>query len=92
MTVIGKEVVCITSEASEGPHEVSVSIKRGDIKTQPLAPPPVFTYSHPIINSIEPQLGPKAGGTLLTFQGSNLDISDPTQTTAYIGDTPCDIQ
>ena len=51
-----------------------------------------FKYSHPIVNSIEPTQGPKAGGTEILFIGSNLNISSPGVARVFIGDIPCDIQ
>ncbi|CAI7989820.1 Plexin-A4 [Geodia barretti] len=88
----GSQIVCTTSEASEGDHLVSVTIRRGTGTARPLALPHTFTFAHPIINSVEPQQGPKAGGTYVLFQGSNLDISSPGAAKVFIGDVPCDIQ
>ena len=83
--------MCTTSEASEGPHLVSVAILRGTETARPLTLPHTFTYAHPIINSVQPKQGPKAGGTKVVFLGSNLNISNPEFARAFIGNVPCDI-
>ena len=87
----GSRIVCTTSEASEGGHLVSVSVRRGSQMARPRSLP-TFTFAHPIINSVEPQQGPKAGGTYIVFQGSNLDISSDGVAKVFIGEVPCDIQ
>ena len=88
----GTQVVCTTSEATEGPHLVSVSVHRGTQTARPLTLTHTFTYAHPIINSVEPKQGPKAGGTHIVFLGSNLDVGSPGAARVFIGDVPCDIQ
>ena len=88
----GIQIVCTTQEASEGDHLVRVNVRREDTV---IAPSPMlahtFTYAHPIINSVEPRQGPKAGGTEIMILGSNLDISSGSAQ-VYIGDVHCDIQ
>ena len=59
---------------------------------RPLTLQHTFNYAHPIVNSIEPTQGPKAGGTEVLVLGSNLDISSPGVAMVFIGDVPCDIQ
>jgi hypothetical protein len=51
-----------------------------------------FTYAHPIVKSVTPLRGPKAGGTEVTILGSNLDIGTPEIAEVFIGETQCDIQ
>ena len=86
--------MCITSEADfEGDHTVSITIQRGTTTaTTASVPSHIFTYAHPIISSVEPKQGPKAGRTHIEFKGSNLDISSPGTAKAFIGDVPCDIK
>ena len=55
-------------------------------------PDQAFTYAHPIVKSVTPLRGPKAGGTEVTILGENLDISSPGVAEVCIGDTQCDIQ
>lgn len=84
--------MCTTQEASEGDYRVTVRVQRRDEIAEPLLLEHIFTYAHPIVNSIEPMRGPKAGGTKIMILGSNLDISSPGIVKVFIGDVECDIQ
>lgn len=86
--------MCTTQDASEGDHSVTVNVTRGNTIAgpRPLSLEHTFTYAHPIVNSVEPLQGPKAGGTEITILGSNLDISSPGVVKVFIGDIQCDIQ
>ena len=88
----GIQIACTTQEASEGDHLVRVNVRREDTIAQPPMLAHTFTYAHPIINSVEPKQGPKAGGTEIMILGLNLDISSPGSAQVYIGDVQCDIQ
>lgn len=88
----GTQIVCTTQEASEGDYKVTVRVQRGDEIAEPLLSDQIFTYAHPIVNSIEPMQGPKAGGTKIMILGSNLDISSPGIVNVFIGDIECDVQ
>ena len=87
----GIQIVCTTQEASEGDHLVRVNVSREDTIAQSPMLAHTFTYAHPIINSVEPRQGPKAGGTEIMILGLNLDISSGSAQ-VYIGDVQCDIQ
>ena len=84
--------MCATQEASEGEYRVTVRVQRGAEIAEPLLLDHIFTYAHPIVNSIEPTRGPKAGRTKIMILGSNLDISSPGVVKVFIGDVECDIQ
>ena len=84
--------MCTTEAASEGKHWVSVGVHRGSTIAYPLMLEQAFTYAHPIVKSVTPLRGPKAGGTEVTILGSNLDIGTPEIAEVFIGETQCDIQ
>ena len=88
----GIQVVCTTQEAPEGGYSAIVTVLRGNVTVQPQSREHIFTYAHPIVNSMEPMQGPKAGGTEITFQGSNLDIGSSGTVRVFIGDIMCDIK
>ena len=92
--ISGIQIVCTTQEASEGEYWVIVGVPRGSTIAYSMMQDHtiLFTYAHPIVNSVNPNRGPKAGGTEITIVGSNLDISSPGVAQVYIGDIQCDIQ
>ena len=92
LCISGIQVVCTTQAASEGRHWVRVGVHRGSTTAYPLMLDQAFTYAHPIVKSVTPLRGPKAGGTEVMIVGSNLDISSPGIAEVHIGKTQCDIQ
>ncbi|XP_028680886.1 plexin-B1 isoform X2 [Erpetoichthys calabaricus] len=85
---ISTRIVCITT-ASDGPKsgQVSVEVNGGGHggSTQ------VFTYQDPVLDSITPLRGPKAGGTNLTIRGAKLLTGRPSEISILVGDIPCAI-
>uniref|UniRef100_A0A669P3P5 Plexin-B1 n=1 Tax=Phasianus colchicus TaxID=9054 RepID=A0A669P3P5_PHACC len=51
----------------------------------------IFTYQNPVLKSIVPTQGPKAGGTCLTLLGSKLLTGHPNEISVLLGDLPCHI-
>ncbi|XP_067396565.1 plexin-B1 isoform X2 [Emydura macquarii macquarii] len=51
----------------------------------------IFAYQNPVLKSIAPSQGPKAGGTCLTVLGDKLLTGQPSEIRVLIGDLPCHI-
>ncbi|KAM3848606.1 plexin-D1 [Vipera latastei] len=67
--IVSEEIVCWTGEATEEFSDVvTVNVsKEGKSKEQ-------FSYILPVVKSMSPSVGPKAGGTKVTITGNNLSI------------------
>uniref|UniRef100_A0A669NWW3 Plexin-B1 n=1 Tax=Phasianus colchicus TaxID=9054 RepID=A0A669NWW3_PHACC len=50
-----------------------------------------FSFQNPVLKSIVPTQGPKAGGTCLTLLGSKLLTGHPNEISVLLGDLPCHI-
>ncbi|XP_062923728.1 plexin-B1 isoform X1 [Mobula hypostoma] len=48
-----------------------------------------FTYQNPVLVSISPSHGPKAGGTSLVLSGVKLLTGRPSDIKVFVGDLPC---
>ncbi|XP_072136979.1 plexin-B1 isoform X4 [Mobula birostris] len=48
-----------------------------------------FTYQNPVLVSISPSHGPKAGGTSLVLSGVKLLTGGPSDIKVFVGDLPC---
>uniref|UniRef100_A0AAQ6AGA6 Plexin-B1 n=1 Tax=Amphiprion ocellaris TaxID=80972 RepID=A0AAQ6AGA6_AMPOC len=49
----------------------------------------IFSFQNPILSSIFPQRGPKAGGSALTIRGRRLRTGHPSEVSVLIGGVPC---
>uniref|UniRef100_A0A670XWZ8 Plexin D1 n=1 Tax=Pseudonaja textilis TaxID=8673 RepID=A0A670XWZ8_PSETE len=67
--IVSEEIVCWTGEATEEFSDVvTVNVsKEGKSKER-------FSYILPVVKSMSPSVGPKAGGTKVTITGNNLSI------------------
>uniref|UniRef100_A0A8C9NN95 Plexin D1 n=1 Tax=Serinus canaria TaxID=9135 RepID=A0A8C9NN95_SERCA len=67
--VVSETVVCQTGEAPEAFSDVvTVNVSREGRSRER------YSYVLPVVQSIAPQNGPKAGGTRVTIRGSRLDV------------------
>ncbi|XP_048462279.1 plexin-B1 isoform X1 [Rhincodon typus] len=83
---VSTRIVCYTAAANEEVSgQVTVEVANGGSSSsvQP------FTYQNPVLNSISPSRGPKAGGTRLTLNGVNLLTGRPSDVQVFVGDFPC---
>ncbi|XP_045146066.1 plexin-D1 [Echinops telfairi] len=71
---VSEEIVCATG-AAPGPFSDGVTVnvsKEGRSHER-------FSYVLPLVLSLEPAMGPKAGGTRITIHGSHLDVGSELQ-------------
>ncbi|XP_078399401.1 plexin-B1-like isoform X3 [Cetorhinus maximus] len=83
---VSTRIVCYTEASYEevsGPVTVEVANGGSSSSTQP------FTYQSPVLNSISPSCGPKAGGTSLTLSGTKLLTGRASDIKVFVGDFPC---
>ncbi|XP_072328920.1 plexin-B1 isoform X4 [Scyliorhinus torazame] len=83
---VSTRIVCYTAASSEEVSgHVTVEVANGGrcSSAQP------FTYQNPVLNSITPSHGPKAGGTFLTLYGTKLLTGRPSDIKVFVGDLPC---
>ncbi|XP_067908087.1 plexin-B1 isoform X2 [Heterodontus francisci] len=83
---VSTRIVCYTAASNEevsGHVVVKVANGGSSSSTQP------FTYQNPMLDSISPSHGPKAGGTSLTLNGVKLLTGRPSDIRVFVGDLPC---
>ncbi|PNJ37068.1 PLXND1 isoform 7 [Pongo abelii] len=80
---VSEEIVCVTGPAP-GPLSDVVTVnasKEGKSRDR-------FSYVLPLVHSLEPTMGPKAGGTRITIHGNDLHVGSELQ--VLVNDTdPC---
>ncbi|XP_063560232.1 plexin-D1 isoform X2 [Gorilla gorilla gorilla] len=80
---VSEEIVCVTGPAP-GPLSGVVTVnasKEGKSRDR-------FSYVLPLVHSLEPTMGPKAGGTRITIHGNHLHVGSELQ--VLVNDTdPC---
>ncbi|XP_034813223.1 plexin-D1 isoform X4 [Pan paniscus] len=80
---VSEEIVCVTGPAP-GPLSGVVTVnasKEGKSRDR-------FSYVLPLVHSLEPTMGPKAGGTRITIHGNDLHVGSELQ--VLVNDTdPC---
>ncbi|XP_017740524.1 PREDICTED: plexin-D1 isoform X3 [Rhinopithecus bieti] len=80
---VSEEIVCVTGPAP-GPLSDIVTVnasKEGKSRDR-------FSYVLPLVHSLEPPMGPKAGGTRITIHGNDLHVGSELQ--VLVNDTdPC---
>uniref|UniRef100_A0A452H9J0 IPT/TIG domain-containing protein n=1 Tax=Gopherus agassizii TaxID=38772 RepID=A0A452H9J0_9SAUR len=74
------------SVPSQGKIEVDINGKRGSSTSEVQ-----FTYQQPHPTGISPTEGPRAGGTILTITGNNLETGSQKDVRVLLGDVPCNI-
>lgn len=86
--------MCITSPTTlSGSVSVTVEIDRGGMSVfQVDSTAQTFRYGVPLISSVVPLYGPVSGGTTVTVKGSDLNISDISETKLLIAGESCIIQ
>ncbi|XP_061689967.1 plexin-B1-like [Syngnathoides biaculeatus] len=83
---ISSRIVCETTRSQgEKSGQASVKVSGGGLglSTQ------TFSFQDPILSSIFPQRGPKAGGSSVTIKGRSLNTGHPSDVTVLIGGIPC---
>uniref|UniRef100_A0A8C8RV06 Plexin B2 n=1 Tax=Pelusios castaneus TaxID=367368 RepID=A0A8C8RV06_9SAUR len=73
-------------EDSQGVIEVDIDGKQGSSTNEVQ-----FTYQKPVPTGISPSEGPRAGGTMLTITGYNLETGSRKDVNVSLGDVPCNI-
>ncbi|XDV53389.1 hypothetical protein PO909_021900 [Leuciscus waleckii] len=70
--------------------EVEIEVGRGKkgVSTKTVR----FTYRDPIAQSVSPNRGPKAGGTVLTITGIGLNTASKEDLQIFVGDVPCRVE
>ncbi|XP_051873226.1 plexin-B1 isoform X3 [Pristis pectinata] len=85
---VSTRIVCYTAASEEevsGKVTVKVAGGGNSSSTQ------LFTYRNPVLVSISPSHGPKAGGTSLVLNGVKLLTGRPSDIKVFVGDLPCNI-
>ncbi|KAM9171582.1 plexin-B2 [Pangshura tecta] len=86
---VSTRIVCqvgSVSKSSQGEIEVDINGKEGSSTSEVQ-----FTYQQPHPTGISPTEGPKAGGTILTITGNNLETGSQKDVKVCLGDVPCNI-
>ena len=85
--VPGESIACETGELGVGQYDISVTLERqsGPFTVSQGS----FTVAVPTITGISPEQGPRSGGTVVTIQGTNLNIGNIEDTTITLHDVPC---
>ncbi|XP_038069473.1 plexin-B1-like [Patiria miniata] len=84
---IGASVSCRTRAESEGVELVTLTVTSADGKMQHSSGTVNFNFRDPTITVFQPRLGPEAGGTAVSVNGTALHTGRNIE--AFIGDNPC---
>uniref|UniRef100_A0AAQ5YQI9 Plexin-B1 n=1 Tax=Amphiprion ocellaris TaxID=80972 RepID=A0AAQ5YQI9_AMPOC len=83
---VSSRIVCeTTSSGEERSGQASVKVRGGGLGLSAQ----IFSFQNPILSSIFPQRGPKAGGSALTIRGRRLRTGHPSEVSVLIGGVPC---
>uniref|UniRef100_UPI0037E7C6FE plexin-B1-like n=1 Tax=Semicossyphus pulcher TaxID=241346 RepID=UPI0037E7C6FE len=83
---VSSRIVCETrSSGGEKSGQASVKVRGGGLGLSAQN----FSFQNPILSSIFPQRGPKAGGSALTIRGRRLRTGHPSEVSVLIGGVPC---
>ncbi|XP_061637326.1 plexin-B1 isoform X2 [Phyllopteryx taeniolatus] len=83
---ISSRIVCeTTSSQGEKSGQASVKVRGGGLGLSAQT----FSFQDPILSSIFPQRGPKAGGSSITIKGRSLKTGHPSDVSVLIGGIPC---
>ncbi|XP_076597731.1 plexin-B1 isoform X1 [Chaetodon auriga] len=83
---VSSRIVCeTTSSGGEKSGQASVKVRGGGLGLSAQ----IFSFQDPILSSIFPQRGPKAGGSSLTIIGRRLRTGHPSEVSVLIGGVPC---
>ncbi|XP_038069418.1 plexin-A4-like [Patiria miniata] len=86
---IGASVSCRTRPESEGAELVTLTVTGADGTMQHSSGTVNFNFRDPAITHFQPRLGPEAGGTAVSVNGTALNTGRNIE--AFIGDYPCHI-
>ncbi|KAI3357204.1 hypothetical protein L3Q82_015660 [Scortum barcoo] len=79
-------IVCETTRSDrEKSGQASVEVRGGGLGLSGQ----IFSFQDPVLSSIFPQRGPKAGGSFLTIRGHRLKTGHPSEVSFLIGGVPC---
>uniref|UniRef100_A0A4W6DAA9 Plexin-B1 n=1 Tax=Lates calcarifer TaxID=8187 RepID=A0A4W6DAA9_LATCA len=83
---VSSRIVCeTTSSGREKSGHASVRVRGGGLGLSAQT----FSFQDPVLSSIFPQRGPKAGGSSLTIRGRRLRTGHPSEVSVLIGGVPC---
>uniref|UniRef100_A0A3Q3EXM4 Plexin b1a n=1 Tax=Labrus bergylta TaxID=56723 RepID=A0A3Q3EXM4_9LABR len=83
---VSSRIVCeTTSSGGEKSGQASVKVRGGGLGLSAQ----VFSFQDPVLSSIFPQRGPKAGGSALTIRGRRLRTGHPSEVSVLIGGVLC---
>ncbi|KAJ0064660.1 hypothetical protein NL108_011519, partial [Boleophthalmus pectinirostris] len=83
---VSSRIVCETSSSGgERSGHASVRVRGGGLGLSPQ----IFSFQDPVLNSIFPHRGPKAGGSSVTIRGRRLRTGHPSEASVLIGGVPC---
>ncbi|XP_038069308.1 plexin-A4-like [Patiria miniata] len=86
---IGASVSCRTRPESVGAELVTLTVTGADGTMQHSSGTVNFNFRDPAITHFQPRLGPEAGGTAVSVNGTALNTGRDIE--AFIGDYPCNI-
>ncbi|XP_038066957.1 plexin-B1-like [Patiria miniata] len=86
---LGASVSCRTRPESVGAELVTLTVTGADGTMQHSSGTVNFNFRHPAITHFQPHLGPEAGGTAVSVNGTALNTGRDIE--AFIGDYPCNI-
>ncbi|KAM8862545.1 plexin-B1-like isoform 1-T1 [Spinachia spinachia] len=83
---VSSRIVCeTTSSGREKSGQASVRVRGGGLGLSAQ----IFSFQDPVLSSVFPQRGPKAGGSSLTIRGRRLSTGHPSEVGVLIGGVPC---
>ncbi|KAM3871824.1 plexin-B1 [Diretmus argenteus] len=83
---VSSRIVCeTTSSGGEKSGQASVKVRGGGLGLSAQT----FSFQDPILSSILPHRGPKAGGSALSIRGHRLRTGHPSEVSVLIGGVPC---
>ncbi|XP_037628792.1 plexin-B1 isoform X2 [Sebastes umbrosus] len=83
---VSSRIVCeTTSSGEEKSGQASVKVRGGGLGLSAQ----IFSFQDPVLSSIFPQRGPKAGGSSLTIRGRRLRTGHLSEVSVVIGGEPC---
>ncbi|XP_019121975.2 plexin-B1 isoform X2 [Larimichthys crocea] len=83
---VSSRIVCETMwSGGERSGQASVKVRGGGLGLSAQ----IFSFQDPVLSSIFPQRGPKAGGSSLTIRGRRLRTGHPSEVSVLIGGVPC---
>ncbi|XP_076015479.1 plexin-B1 isoform X2 [Genypterus blacodes] len=83
---VSSRIVCeTTSSGGEKSGQASVKVRGGGLGLSAQT----FSFQDPVLSSIFPLRGPKAGGSALSIRGQRLRTGHPSEVSVLIGGVPC---